>query len=132
MLPTLLLLAVAAPPDWPALTQAPHAKLPIPDLGLKPLLVADGKPITTAAEWDKQRQRLRDAWLARLGPYPERPDGLDVRVETTEEVDGYRRELLSFHSEGGDRTRAYLLTPLGLKKDEKRPAVVVLDRKSVV
>jgi dienelactone hydrolase len=96
------------------------------DVGLRPLLVtADGKEITTRSDWNKARRKLRDAWLARLGKPPDKPDRLDVRIETTEKLDGYTRQLLSFHSEGGDRIRAYLLVPQGLKAKEKRPAVVV-------
>ncbi len=112
--------------NWPDLVQKPYAKLPTPDLGLRPLLVTSGgKKITTKAEWEQARLALRDAWLARLGKPPAKPDGLDVRLEQTEELDGYLRRLVSFRSEGDDRIRAYLLTPAGLRKDERRPAVVV-------
>jgi dienelactone hydrolase len=122
----LLLLLPAGPIDWPALVQKPYARLPVADLGLRPLLAtADGKPIATRAEWERARNQLRQAWLARLGHPPERAKLLDVRIEKTEPRDGYVRQLLSFHSEGNDRIRAYLLTPAGLKKGEKRPAVVV-------
>ncbi len=126
---TLLLLALAAEPapvDWPALVQKPYAELKTPDLGLKPLLVgADGKPITTKAEWEKAREAIRQAWLKRLGTPPEKPASLDVRVEKTETFDDYTRILLSFVTEGDDRLSAYLLIPAGLKKGERRPAVVV-------
>jgi dienelactone hydrolase len=126
----LLALAVAtdpvAPVDWPALLQKPYAGRPVPDLGLKPLLVdADGKEITTAAGWEKARQALRARWVEHLGTPPEKPAGLDVRVEKAEEMDGYTRRLVSFRSEGDDRINAYLLVPAGLGENEKRPAVVV-------
>jgi dienelactone hydrolase len=126
----LLLLLVAAEPqprtDWPGLVQKPYADLAVPDLGLRPLLVnEDGKKITTPAEWEKARAALRQRWLDRLGKAPERPDSLDVRVESTEKQDGYTRQLVSFRSEGDDRIRAYLLQPADLKEKEKRPAIVV-------
>jgi dienelactone hydrolase len=126
----LLALAVAADPaapvDWPALLQKPYADRPVPDLGLKPLLVdPDGKAITTPAGWEKARQALRARWLEHLGKPPEKPADLDVRVEKTEELDGYTRRLVSFRSEGDDRIAAYLLVPAGLGEKEKRPAVVV-------
>jgi dienelactone hydrolase len=112
--------------DWPARTQAPYAKLPVPHLGLRPLLkTTDDKPITTKAQWQDARQRLRDAWMERLGKPLARPDKLDVRIEQTEPLDGYTRQLLSFHAAGDDRVLAYLLVPNGLKPGEKRPAVVV-------
>jgi dienelactone hydrolase len=118
----------AEPTDWPALLQKPHSLLPVPDLGLRPLLLdADGKKITTRDEWEKARPALRDAWLAHLGKLGGPPEKapLDVRVEKTEKQDGYTRQLLSFASEGDDRIRAYLLIPDDLARDEKRAAVVV-------
>jgi dienelactone hydrolase len=122
----ILIAGQAEPVDWPALTQKPHARLPLPDLGLRPLLkTADGKDITTPQEWQRERARLQEAWQARLGKPPQKPAQLDVRIERTEELDGYTRQLVSFHSGDGDRLLAYLLVPAGLKPGEKRPAVVV-------
>jgi hypothetical protein len=119
-------LAAAEAVDWPARLQKPYRTLPARDLGLRPLLVTqEGKKITTKAECRRARQKLAAAWLTRLGKPPDRPARLDVRNERTENLDGYSRRLLSFHTEGDDRLRAYLLVPAGLKKGEKRPAVVV-------
>jgi Dienelactone hydrolase family len=112
--------------DWPTLVQKPYADLPVPDLGLRPLLAtADGKKITTREEWEQARRQLAERWLEHLGKPPARPEQLDVRTTKTEALDGYTRQLLSFASEGDDRIQAYLLTPAGLKEGEKRPAVVV-------
>src|SRR6266571_9070609 len=48
--------------------QNPYDHLPIPDIGLKPLLrSADGKTINTKQAWEEQRRLLRVAWLKRLG-----------------------------------------------------------------
>jgi dienelactone hydrolase len=119
-------LAAEPPIDWPALIQKPYANATVPDLGLKPLLVAgDGTKITTKAEWEKARSGLREAWMKQLGKPPDKADRLDVKIEKTEKLDGYTRQLLSIQSEGDDRIRAYLLLPAGLKKGDKRPAVVV-------
>jgi dipeptidyl aminopeptidase/acylaminoacyl peptidase len=116
----------AAPTDWPALTQKPHAKLPLPDLGLRPLLkTAEGKAVTTPEEWPQARKTLHAAWMGCLGKPPPKPARLDSRVESTEELDGFKRQLVSFLSADGDRLRAYLLVPSDLKPGEKRPAVVV-------
>jgi dienelactone hydrolase len=112
--------------DWKELVQKPHADLPVPDLGLRPvLLTRDGKPITKKADWDQARQELHKTWLAQLGTAPQKPEKLDIRIEKTEKLDGYTRQLVSFASEGDDRIAAYLLVPAGLKEGEKRPAVVV-------
>src|SRR5947207_15978959 len=101
-------LALGTPPvDWPELIQKPHAKLPLKDLGLRPLLeTADGQKITTSPGWATQRQRLHELWMERLGKPPQKPDKVDVRIEKTEKLDGHTRQLLSFHSADGDRIRA--------------------------
>lgn len=112
--------------DWPALTQHPYAKLPVPDLGLWPLLrTADGKTVATQDGWARERDRLRAAWMERLGKPPAAPKELDVRAEKAERLDGYTRRQVSFHSAGGDRVLAWLLVPDGIRAGEKRPAVVV-------
>lgn len=130
MLIHLLLAAMAQPtppPDWRELVQKPYEKLPVPDLGLKPLLE---KPGQTKEDWTRTRDQLRKNWLERLGAAPAKPDRLEVREEKKRKVEGYEEKLLSFLTEGDDRLRAYLLTPAGLKKDEKRPTVVVFHQTS--
>src|SRR5262245_41992151 len=113
------------PTDWPALTQKPYADKAVPNLGLRPLLQRGGKPIKTKEDWQAQRKTIEQAWRDRLGPMPRRPKSLGTRVEETKRCAGYTRHLLNFLSADGDRIRAYLLVPDGLKKGAKRPAVVV-------
>ncbi len=106
--------------------QNPYDHLPIPDIGLKPLLrSADGKTINTKQAWEEQRRLLRVAWLKRLGEPPTKPKTLNIQAESREIEPDHIRQLVSFVSEGDDRIRAYLLLPKGLKENEKRPAVVV-------
>lgn len=122
----LCLVAWADPVDWRMLVQKPYAELAVADIGLRPLLrTLDGEPITALAEWQKARDGVHESWLKILGPMPEVPSDLDVRIEKTEQVEGITRQLLSFATEGDDRLRAYLLVPDGLKPKERRPAVVV-------
>lgn len=129
MLRTLLLLAFClsqpAVVDWRETTQRPYENLPLVNLGLKPLLTKDNKKITTRADWAPIRQDLHNAWTARLGKSIARPEKLDVKIDATEKMDGYTRQLLSFDAGGGDRLHAYLLVPSDLKPGEKRPAIVV-------
>jgi hypothetical protein len=111
---------------WSDLTQKPYENLQVPDLGLKPLLLAaDGKKIRSKEEWEEQRQLLRATWLERLGEPPAKPKSLSIQVESRENQLDHIRQLVSFAGEGDDRIRAYLLLPKGLKDTEKRPAVVV-------
>jgi dienelactone hydrolase len=124
---TYLFLAVAmGPPTWPDVVQKPHQKLPIRDLGLKPLVAKTDDQ----AAWEKTRAQLRAAWMERLGPPPARPEKLDVTIEKSEKLEGYERRLLRFLAEGDDYIRSYLLLPAGLKEGEKRPAVVVFHQTS--
>jgi dienelactone hydrolase len=125
MLAGILALPPQVATDWPALTQKPYADAKIPDLGLQPLLVKDGKAITTKEGWTARRKELADAWQQKLGPFPKKPAQLDVKIEATEKCDGYTRQLLSFQSAEGDRLLTYLLIPDGIKPGEKRAAVVV-------
>src|SRR5262245_57768932 len=108
-----LALSLAADPiDWPKLVQEPYEKLPIADLGLRPLLVdAGGKKFATPAEWGTARKALHDAWMARLGAPPEKPARLDVKSEPAHKLEGYSRQLVRFAAEGDDRIRAWLLVP---------------------
>jgi dienelactone hydrolase len=100
--------------------------LPDKDLGLKPLLIGpDGQRIRPEQAWKEQRQRIKAAWLKRLGEPPTKPKTLDIKVETQEVEADHLRQLVTFASEGTDRIRAYLLLPKDLKPNEKRPAVVV-------
>ena len=111
---------------WPDLTQKPYEHLLVPDLGLKPLLLAaDGQKIRSKQAWEEQRQLLRAAWLQRLGKPPAKPKSLSVQMESRESEPDHIRQLVHFASEGDDRIRAYLLLPKGLQEGEQRPAIVV-------
>ncbi len=129
ILAVLLLFPAASPadkPDWRAQLQEPFARKPVPDLGLVPVLKpADGPVVSDRKDWPKAREALARAWRARLGPDPPRPERLDLRVESREDLGDHVREFVTFAAEGDDRIRAYLLTPPGLKPGEKRAAVVV-------
>jgi hypothetical protein len=128
----LLALMLAPPADvsWPDLVQKPNARLPLRDLGLKPLLDAPGGKIADAAGWKKERERLRAAWLERLGPSPAVPKKLDAVTLMTEKRADHSESLVRFRTEGDDFLRAYLLVPAGLKPKEKRPTVVVFHQTS--
>jgi dienelactone hydrolase len=117
--------AAQTPIDWPALIQKPYADMAVQDVGLRPLLERDGKPITTKENWQLKRAAIEQKWRDRLGPMPERLKSLDSRVEHSAKGDGFERRRVSFLSVVGDRIRAYLLIPPEFKDGAKRPAVVV-------
>jgi len=81
-------------------------------------------------EWTARQQATLKGMQAVMGTFP--PDSrrieLDVRVEDEVDAGKYIRRLITFQSEPGSRTPAYLCIPhAALKKDAKRvPAVLCL------
>lgn len=111
------LLAATTPTDWPKLVQEPYMSIPTDSATLTSLPA-------NADAWKARRGDIMAAWLKHLGPKPELAP-LGPIIESEEVVDGIRRILLSFATEGTDRCQAYLLLPAGYKPGERRPAAVV-------
>ena len=101
-------------PDSRALTTPPPHFTP--DIAsLAPLEIGP-----TLADWQQQRQALRNAWLQYLGHGPE---VVPLEPEVHEEDLGdVTRSLLSYQVEDGCRVEAYLMRPKG---DGPSPGVVV-------
>src|SRR5579859_339360 len=66
---------------------------------------------------------LREQLIPLLGRFPE-PYPLQIRVDEEQQLDGYRRQLVSYYVEPGERVRAYLLLPDG--GAAPRPAVLAI------
>jgi dienelactone hydrolase len=113
--------------DWLAEIQQSPEKLPDDTPRLSPLLVDEaGQPITTASEWKKRREQLRQAWLKFLGPLPaERDPARPAKLTVVEEdrPEGVIRQLVRYEVEPGLETEAYLLRPE--KRSGKAPGVAV-------
>lgn len=88
------------------------------------------EPIKTPQEWAIRRARIRADLEQAMGqlPTPERRIPLDVKIVSEEETDDYTRILLTYASEPGDRTPAYLLIPKLVKSEpgKKLPAMLCL------
>ncbi len=85
-------------------------------------------PVKTLADWEKRRAAILAGFEEAAGKLPSRevlPD-LDVRAGERLETAHYVRETISFASEPGDRTPAYLYLPKGLKPGERRIGIVAL------
>jgi dienelactone hydrolase len=82
-------------------------------------------PLKSIEDWQHRRQAALDAWSEVAGPLPgnQRRCDLDVRVEAEVDCGTYVRRLLSYASEPGCRTPAYLCLP---KLEGPRPAVLCL------
>ncbi len=88
------------------------------------LIDPDGKKITDAKGWEKQRERLKADWMERLGAWPELVAKPKVEILESKAMEGYTRSQLRLQI-APDRTTedAYLLTPKG---KGPFPAVVVV------
>jgi dipeptidyl aminopeptidase/acylaminoacyl peptidase len=85
------------------------------------------QPVKTTAEWAKRRAAIHEAMQTIMGPLPGKDKRGPLDVKVTEEVDckTYVRRLISYQSEPGMRTPAYLLIPKNLL-DGKAQAPAVL------
>jgi hypothetical protein len=112
--------------DWLGEIQTPPASLPDDAPKLKsPLVDAQGDKITTVAQWERERAAIEQWWTNFLGEplQGRKPNANAWKVLEEDEIDGVRRQRISYETEPGFETEAYLCRP---KKDGKLPAVVVL------
>jgi pimeloyl-ACP methyl ester carboxylesterase len=96
------------------------------------LIVAnpEGEKSTKAGiipEW-KERGEILRKMQAVMGEMPraEKQVPLDMRVEESEECDGFIRQRISYAAEPGDRVPAYLLLPKGISEKRKGRGVLAL------
>lgn len=87
-----------------------------------------GKVATTPAEWESRRKVILEGMQAIMGKLPgdEKRLPLDVRVEEETDCGMYVRRLISYASEPGSRTPAYLCIPKSALAGKPAPAVLCL------
>jgi Dienelactone hydrolase family len=114
--------------SWLADVQRPPEKRSPFDVGtMKPLLVTEGgQPVDDLARWAKQREVLRSAWLAFLGPMPTPPANNTIEVLKSESLPGVTRQLIRYECETGLFVEAYLLLPDPAKFSGARPGIVAM------
>jgi Prolyl oligopeptidase family len=86
------------------------------DLGTyrSPLLFDDGKPVRTAADWQKRRQEILQTWHGLMGPWPALIEKPHLTILKTEKRDGLTQQHLRLEVAPGNLTDdAYLLLPEG-------------------
>jgi dienelactone hydrolase family protein len=105
---------VQRPPD------PPDPKAPV----LSPLLVADGKPITSLDSWRRRRAEIRKAWLDYLKPLPTPHSKPVLKILAEDRPAGCVRQLVQYEGEPGEIQEGYLLKPDPCSPG--RPGVVVL------
>jgi hypothetical protein len=88
------------------------------------------QPVKTPADWELRRAEVLKGMVAVMGPLPGKVRRVRLDVKVLEEVDAgkYFRQLITFQSEPGSRTPAYLCIPKSvfIVKGGKAPAVLCL------
>lgn len=121
---------------WLSKVNAPPQAVPMPKRALTPLLPAEVlKSDNAKAAWLKEREALREKWLAFLGPMPKRPENNSLEVLKTENFDWGKRQKVRYENEPDQFIEAYLLIPtpkqagskqLGANKPSKSAGLVAL------
>ena len=88
------------------------------------------QPVKTPADWELRRAEVLKGMVAVMGALPGKARRVRLDVKVEEEVDAgkYFRQLITFQSEPGSRTPAYLCIPKSvfIVKGGKAPAVLCL------
>ena len=88
------------------------------------------RPVKTANDWQNRRSAIVKGMESVMGSLPgkERRVKLAVKVEEEADAGKYIRQLITYQSEPGSRTPAYLCVPKSVfaGKDGKAPAVLCL------
>ena len=92
---------------------------------------ATAKPITSPEQWQQRRRSILDAMQQVMGPLPMDDRRVELDVQLIEQADAgtYVRRLITYQSEPGSRTPAYLCIPkavLGGESGQTTPAVLCL------
>ncbi|MSQ94736.1 MAG: alpha/beta hydrolase [Gemmataceae bacterium] len=86
------------------------------------------QPVKNVADWDNRKASILAAMHTIMGPLPGKDKRCPLDLKVIEEVDcgKYTRQLISFQSEPGMRTPAYLLIPKMPDNKGRYPAVLSL------
>jgi dienelactone hydrolase/predicted neuraminidase len=87
------------------------------------------KPVETVEDWKKRRAEIVRGMESVMGPFPGKEKRVDLEIAIEEEADAgsYLRRRISYQSESGARTPAYLCIPkVALEAGGKVPAVLCL------
>lgn len=97
-------------------------------LGWFPGEKGEPKPVVTLQDWEHRRAAILEGFESAAGKLPSRENLPDLDVNVTEQIETekYIRETITFASEEGDRTPAYLYLPKDLKPGERRVGILAL------
>jgi hypothetical protein len=95
------------------------------DLGdyRSPLVLDDGRPVQTPADWGQRRQEILNFWHKALGPWPPLIAKPAVEVLETRDRENFTQKKVRLQAAPQLEIEGYLLVPGG---DGPRPAVLVV------
>ncbi len=96
------------------------------DLGnyRSPLRFYDGRPVKTAAEWQKRRQEILDAWHGLMGKWPPLIEKPAITIHGEEKIEGFTRKKVTVEiTPHGGTIPGYLMIP---DAQPPWPAVIVV------
>lgn len=87
----------------------------------------DIRPVKNEADWKLRRAFITTAMQSVMGPFPGDDRRIDPAMEVQEEVSvgSYVRRLITFQSEPGSRTPAYLCVPKDVLAKQRKAAAVL-------
>ena len=88
-----------------------------------PLKFYDGRPVTTAADWQLRRREILERWHDRMGHWPPVIEQPRVEILGTEKRDNFEQHRVRFAWLPSQTTEGYLLVPEG---QGRRPAVLTV------
>lgn len=86
------------------------------------------KPVTTKSDWAERVAHIRANMQLAMGPLPDKSRRVPLNVETVseEKTAKYLRRKVKFTPEPDDRVPAWILIPLDIPQDGRRPAMLCL------
>jgi hypothetical protein len=84
-------------------------------------------PVKTAADWEKRRAEIIAGMRAVMGPFPgnDRRGRLDLKVIEDVDAGAFRRQLITYQSDGDIPTPAYLCIPKDVLAGKRKAAAVL-------
>jgi gluconolactonase len=86
----------------------------------------DGFDVQSLADWEQTRSKIRQRFDKLLGPMPPVGTRPDMELVSEDLVDGVIRRKYRVQIEPNAQLDMYLLIPVGLKPEEKRPGLIAL------
>ncbi len=92
-------------------------------------------PILTQQDWSRRRTHILNGMMQMMGPVPQPapPVPLEMEIHETVQLDGFSRQLISYHTDSmARRVRAYLFIPDSAGRKQKTAAILCLHQTTAI